>query len=44
MPVLPDIDRELLTQPLIGTAYVVFLTLGLLAAGYVISIVVSLVF
>lgn len=44
MPDRSVIDRELVTQPLVGTAHVVLLTVVLLGLGYLISAVVAWVF
>lgn len=38
------LDRDLVTQPLVGTAHVVLLTVALLASGYLIAVVVAWVF
>lgn len=40
----PDVGRDLLVQPLVGTVQVVLLSALLLAAGYLIAAVVSLLF
>lgn len=38
------VDRELFTQPLVGTFHVVLVTVALLVLGYLISAAVALVF